>query len=337
MLLAGDIGGTHARLAFFEFANGRPRLVSSSVFPSRDYATLDEIVVKFLNDSSMRAEAACFGIAGPVQHGYVKASNLPWLIDGQRLANEIKVEHTWLINDLEANAWGIAGLEPKDVVALNSVEEAPTGNQAVIAAGTGLGEAGMYWDGSQYHIFACEGGHGDFAPRNTLETELLGYLSARYGHVSYERVVSGPGLVNVFEFLRDTKRGTVPDWLREEMQHDAAAAISRAAMACTSQICVDALDLFVSVYAAEAGNLALKLMATGGVYLGGGISPKILPKLKEPLFMENFISKGRMESLMKSIPVKVIINDQTALLGAARCAATKALVLDKAAVTGLHQ
>ncbi|HTZ96539.1 MAG TPA: glucokinase [Terriglobales bacterium] len=324
MILAGDIGGTNARLAFFEATNGSLRLVTSSVFPSRDYATLDEIVVKFVDTSSIRPDAACFGIAGPVQQNHVKASNLPWLIDGERLAKEIKLRHAVLINDLEANAWGIAGLEPKDVVPLNKVDGAPVGNQAVIAAGTGLGEAGMYWDGKQFHIFACEGGHTDFAPRNALEIELLGYLEARYEHVSYERVVSGPGLVNIFDFLRDTKRGTVPAPLAAEVEHGGAAAISKAAMGCTAQICVDALDLFISVYAAEAGNLALKLMATGGIYLGGGISPKILSKLQGPAFMQNFLSKGRMQRLLESIPVRVIMNDQTALLGAARCAAAKA-------------
>lgn len=324
MILAGDIGGTNARLAFFEAANGRFRIVSQAVFPSRDYATLDEIVVKFVDSSSIRPDCACFGIAGPVQQGHVKASNLPWLIDGQRLANEIKLKQAELINDLEANAWGIADLEPKDLVGLNPIEGTPAGNQAVIAAGTGLGEAGMYWDGKQYHIFACEGGHGDFAPRNELEIELFGYLAARFEHVSYERVVSGPGLVNVFEFLRDTKRGSVPEWLAAELQQGAPAAISRAAMAGTAQICVDALDLFIAIYAAEAGNLALKLMATGGIYLGGGISPKVLPKLQGPVFLQNFVSKGRMQRLLESIPVKVIVNDQTALLGAARCAATKA-------------
>lgn len=324
MILAGDIGGTNARLAFFEANNGSLRLVTSSVFPSRDYATLDEIVVKFVNSSSIRPDAACFGIAGPVQQNHVKASNLPWVIDGERLANEIKLKHAVLINDLEANAWGIAGLAAKDVVPLNAVDGTPVGNQAVIAAGTGLGEAGMYWDGQQYHIFACEGGHGDFAPRNALETELLGYLAARYEHVSYERVVSGPGLVNIFDFLRDTERGTVPASLAAEVEHGGAAAISKAAMAATAQICVDALDLFISVYAAEAGNLALKLMATGGIYLGGGISPKILSKLQGPAFMQNFLSKGRMQRLLESIPVRVIMNDQTALLGAARCAAAKA-------------
>ena len=325
MILAGDIGGTNARLAFFEMTNGNFRVVSSSVFPSREYATLDEIVVKFVESSSIRPDAACFGIAGPVQQGHVKASNLPWLIDGQRLANEIKLKHAVLINDLEANAWGIAGLEPKDFVALNPVEGTPVGNQAVIAAGTGLGEAGMYWDGQRHHIFACEGGHTDFAPRNELEIELLGYLASRFEHVSYERIVSGPGLVNVFEFLRDTKRGTVPAWLTEEMQHGAPAAISRAALAGTCLLCVQALDLFVSIYAAEAGNLALKLMSTGGVYLGGGISPKILPKLQKSSFMLDFAGKGRMQRLLESIPVKVIVNDQTALMGAARCAAARAM------------
>lgn len=323
MILAGDIGGTNARLAFFEAKSGSFRVVSQSVFPSRDYATLDEIVVKFVDSSAVRPDAACFGIAGPVRNGHVKASNLPWLIDGQRLANEIKLKNTFLINDLEANAWGIGGLDPKDLVALNQVDETPLGNQAVIAAGTGLGEAGMYWDGRQYHIFACEGGHGDFAPRNELEIALLNYLDQRFDHVSYERVVSGPGLVNVFEFLRDTKRGEVPLALAEEVKQGGAATISHAGIAGTSRICVEALDLFIAIYAAEAGNLALKLMATGGVYLGGGISPKILPKLQGSAFMQNFVSKGRMQKLMESIPVNVITNDQTALLGAARCAAAR--------------
>jgi glucokinase len=324
MILAGDIGGTNARLAFFEAVNGKFRVVSQSVFPSHDYATLDEIVVKFMDSSSLRPDAACFGIAGPVRDGHVKASNLPWLIDGQRLADEIKLKHAVLINDLEANAWGIAGLEPKDLVALNKVEGTPVGNQAVIAAGTGLGEAGMYWDGQQYHIFACEGGHTDFAPRNELEIELFDYLAARYEHVSYERVASGPGLVNVFEFLRDKKHGSLPAQLEEDVKKNGAGAISQAALAGSDPLCVEALDLFIAVYAAEAGNLALKLMATGGIYLGGGISPKILPKLQGPAFMQNFVNKGRMQKLMESIPVKVISNDQTALMGAARCAAARA-------------
>jgi len=322
MILAGDIGGTNARLAFFDVTNGNVRLVSASVFPSREYAGLDQIVSRFVDTSKLHPDAACFGVAGPVRNGRVEASNLPWVIESKRLADELNLKSTVLINDLEANAWGIAALDSKDVVLLNQVKGTPAGNQAVISAGTGLGEAGMYWDGVKYHIFASEGGHADFAPRNELEMDLFRYLSGRFGHVSYERIVSGPGLVNVFHFLRDTGRGTEPQWLTEEMSHaDPAAAISRAALAGKCALCEQALDLFVSVYAAEAGNLALKLMATGGVYLGGGIAPKMLAKLSGPLFMHAFVGKGRMQPLLETIPVKVITNDKTALMGAARCAA----------------
>ena len=324
MILAGDIGGTHARLAFFDVSNGHYRLVSASVFPSREYSGLDEIVCKFVDDASVHPDAACFGVAGPVRNGRVETSNLPWIIESESLAGELKLRKTVLINDLEANAWGIATLDAKDVVTLNQVKGNPLGNQAVIAAGTGLGEAGMYWDGRQHHIFACEGGHGDFAPCNDLQIELLQYLAAQHGHVSYERVLSGPGLVNIFNFLRDTKRGTEPAWLTEEVRDgDLAAAISRAALEGTCPLCAQALDIFISIYAAEAGNLALKLMASGGVYLGGGIAPKVLPKLAEPRFMKTFADKGRMQSLLESMPVRVIVNDKTALMGAARCAVVR--------------
>ena len=321
MILAGDIGGTNARLAFFDVVDGQFRLVSASVFPSREYSGLDQIVSRFVDTSNLHPDVACFGVAGPVRNGRVEASNLPWVIESKRLANELNLEKAMLINDLEANAWGIAALDSKDVVSLNQVKGNPTGNQAVISAGTGLGEAGMYWDGSKHHVFASEGGHSDFAPRNELELDLFRYLSGRYGHVSCERVVSGPGLVNVFQFLRDTGRGTEPQWLTDEMAHaDPAAAVSRAALNGSCGLCEQALDLFVSVYAAEAGNLALKLMATGGVFLGGGIAPKMLPKLAGPLFMHAFVGKGRMQPLLETIPVKVITNDKAALMGAARCA-----------------
>jgi glucokinase len=327
MILAGDIGGTNARLAFFDVMNGHFRMVSSSVFPSREYAGLDQIVSKFVTASNLHPDAACFGVAGPVRNGRVETSNLPWIIESGRLADELNLAKAVLINDLEANAWGIATLDPEDVVPLNHVKGNPVGNQAVISAGTGLGEAGMVWDGSQYRIFATEGGHSDFAPRNELEIELFRYLSGRYGHVSYERVVSGPGLVNVFHFLRDTGRGAEPQWLTDQMVHgDPAAAISRAALDGACALCEQALDLFVSVFAAEAGNLALKVMATGGVYLGGGIAPKMLTKLSGPLFMHSFAAKGRMQPLLEAMPVKVITNDKTALIGAARCAAANGSV-----------
>jgi len=321
MILAGDIGGTNARLAVFDVQDGHFSLISASVFPSREYTSLDEIVSKFVRAANVHPQAACFGVAGPVRNGRVEASNLPWIIESKRLAEELDLKKALLINDLEANAWGIAFLDPADLVSLNQVKGTPVGNQAVISAGTGLGEAGMYWDGSKHHVFACEGGHADFAPRNELETELLRYLRVRFGHVSYERIVSGPGLVNVFNFLRDTGRGVEPQWLADQMLHsDPAAAISRAAMDGKCGLSEQALDLFVSIYGAETGNLALKIMATGGIYLGGGIAPKMLPKLAGPLFMEGFLSKGRMQHLLEAIPVKVITNDKVALLGAARFA-----------------
>jgi glucokinase len=321
MILAGDIGGTHARLAFFDVVDGRFNLVSASIFPSREYAGLDEIVAKFVSTANVRPDTACFGIAGPVRNGRVEASNLPWVIEASRLADELKIHKALLINDLEANAWGIPALDAKDVVALNRVKGQPIGNQAVISAGTGLGEAGMYWDGVRHHVFASEGGHTDFAPRNQLEVDLFNYLHTRFGHVSYERIVSGPGLVNVFNFLRDTGHGMPPQWLTDQMAtSDPAAAISRAAADGKCALSEQAVDLFISIYGAEAGNLALKIMSTGGVYLGGGIAPKMLAKLSGPLFMQAFIGKGRMQALLESIPVRVITNDRIALLGAARCA-----------------
>ena len=321
MILAGDIGGTHARLAYFQSQNGDLKLFSEAVFPSREHRGLDEIVTKFVELQGIPPDTACFGVAGPVQNGRVETSNLPWIIEASRLATELHIQCALLINDLEANAWGIQGLTENDFVTLNQIKGSASGNQAVIAAGTGLGEAGLYWDGTKYHVFACEGGHCDFAPRNELEIELLRYLLARFGHVSYERIVSGPGLMNVFYFLRDTGRGEEPKWLTEEIAlRDPGPAISRAALSGKCALAEQALDLWVSIYGAEAGNLALKFKATGGVFLGGGIAPRILSKLSGPVFMQSFLSKGRLQALLETIPVKVITNEKAALLGAARCA-----------------
>lgn len=320
MILAGDIGGTNARLAYFQPQNGGLRLVSERVFPSREYNELGEIVAKFLKDSAMRPEVACFGIAGPVRNGHVETSNLPWIIEQSRLAKQIQLP-TLLINDLEASAWGIGALNAPDVVALNELE-LTAGNQAVIAPGTGLGEAGLFWDGSQHQVFACEGGHADFAPQGETQIQLLQFLASRYGHVSYERILSGPGLVNVYEFLCTKCSTDEPAGVTAQVRGD-AAAISQAALNGTDRLAEAALDLWISVYGAEASNLALKTMATGGIFLAGGISPKILPKLKGPAFMHAFLEKGRMRSLLESIPVQIIVNDKAGLLGAARCAATK--------------
>jgi len=324
MILAGDIGGTHARLAYFQPQDGSFHLVTERIFPSREYRGLGEIVQQFLADSGARPEVACFGIAGPVRNGRVETSNLPWVIEQSRLAEQIHLPATILINDLEAGAWGIGALGAQDVVPLNQVGAA-AGNQAVIAPGTGLGEAGLFWNGSQHEVFACEGGHSDFAPQGDLQIELLKFLAGRFGHVSYERVLSGPGLVNVYEFLRKKGCGDEPAGFAAELaQGDAAAAISRAALNGNNLLAERALDLWVSVYGAEAGNLALKAMATGGVFLGGGISPKILSRLSGPLFMKAFLDKGRLRPLLESIAVRVVTNDKAGLLGAARCAVSSA-------------
>jgi len=326
MILAGDIGGTNARLAYFQPQNGRFQLVSERVFPSREHRGLGEIVTRFLDESGTRPEAACFGIAGPVRNGRVETSNLPWVIEQTVLANQIHLAATLLINDLEASAWGIGALGTEDLVTLNPGTGSVSGNQAVVAPGTGLGEAGLFWDGNRHHVFACEGGHTDFAPQGELQIELLRYLTKRFGHVSYERILSGPGLVNVYEFLCASGCGKETAELTASKQSgDAAAAISKAALAGNDSLAGKALDVWISVYGSEASNLALKIMSTGGLFLAGGISPKILPKLKGPLFMDAFLDKGRMRALVEAMPVHVVTNEKAGLIGAARCASVRGI------------
>jgi glucokinase len=324
MILAGDIGGTNARLAYFQPQNGHLRLVSEQTFPSREHSEFGEIVSEFLDASGTRPEAACFGIAGPVHNGRVETSNLPWVIEQSRLAKQIHLPATMLINDLEASAWGIGALENSDLVALNCVTGPAVGNQGVIAPGTGLGEAGLFWDGKRHHVFACEGGHTDFGPQGDLQIELVRFLQSRFGHVSYERVLSGPGLVNVYEFLRDGGYGKEsPEFAAALKKGDPAAVISRAALDGGNTLAEKALNLWIEVYGAEAANLALKVMATGGLFLAGGISPKILAKLKGPTFMKSFVEKGRLRPLLEAIPVHVVTNEKAGLLGAARCASVR--------------
>jgi len=324
MILAGDIGGTNARLAYFQPQNGHLRLVSERVFPSREHSELGEIVSEFLNDSGTRPEVACFGIAGPVRNGRVETSNLPWIVEQSRLAKQIHLPATLLINDLEASAWGIGALADSDLVPLNRVSGPCVGNQGVIAPGTGLGEAGLFWDGTRHQVFACEGGHTDFGPQGEMQIELVRFLERRFGHVSYERILSGPGLVNVYEFLLESGCGKEsPELAVAIKQGDPAAAISRAALDDSCPLATKALDLWVTVYGAEAANLALKVMATGGLFLAGGISPKILPKLTGPAFIKSFVEKGRLRPLLESIPVQVVMNEKAGLLGAARCASVR--------------
>jgi glucokinase len=323
MILAGDIGGTKVNLGLFEVQAGHVKLARESSYPSRRYLSLQEIVRTFLADTGALAiEKACFGIAGPVRRDRVQLTNLPWKIEAAELSAELKISGVSLINDLEANSYGLAELPASDFAVLNPGELDATGNAAIISAGTGLGEAGLYWDGSDFHPFACEGGHSDFAPQTKLDADLFEYLAGRFGRVSWERVLSGAGLHHIYEFLRDTSRGDEPESLVAEMtQSDPAAVITQHALDGSSTRCVQALDMFVSYYGAEAGNLGLKMMATGGVYLGGGIAPRILARLQGKGFMEAFADKAPMQALVKAMPVRVILNPKAALLGSAHYAA----------------
>ena len=322
IVLAGDIGGTNTRLALVDAAPGARRILLEKTYPSRERTSLEAALEEFLSLRGAAFTRASFGIAGPVRNGRCEATNLPWVVDAKSVAKRLRLKRVGLINDLVANAYGIALLRGKDFVTLNKGARNAQGNQALISAGTGLGAAGLLWDGKAHRPFGSEGGHADFAPRNRLEIELLDYLMNRHGRVSYERLVSGPGLVNAYRFFRDREKGKEPAWLAEELRvGDPAAAISRNALEGKSPLCTQALEIFVSAYGAVAGNLALTIMATGGVFLGGGIAPKILAKLMEPGFMNAFTAKGRLSPLLRDIPVRVILNPKTALLGAARHAA----------------
>jgi glucokinase len=318
MILAGDVGGTKSNLALFELENGRLVARFEKTLPSHKFASLSDLLKEFLSTTDLRADFSCLSIAGPVKNRRCQTPNLPWIVEADEVERTTGLRRLELINDLEANARGLSVLGPEDFAVINEGDGDAVGNAAVISAGTGLGEAGLYWDGTQHLPFASEGGHGNFGPNDALQIELLEYMLKVHNHVSYERVLSGPGLFNIYSFMRDTGKFPEPDWLKEELKiSDPAATISKNAMNGKSEICTEALKMFVTIYGSEAGNLAMKVMAVGGVYLGGGIAPKIIKKLQEPLFMQSFTNKGRMKALLQAIPVKVILNDKTALLGAA--------------------
>jgi len=321
MILAGDIGGTRTRLAAFQTEGNRLECVVEKSYKSQEYADLSQVLPQFIRGEGIPVHSACFGVAGPVRSGRSKISNLPWVIDSHELAKQLKLSSVALLNDLEAYAYGIDALESKDIITLSEGAEDAEGNRAVISAKTGLGVAGMYWDGFRHHPFPCEGGHADFAPRTSQQMELLAYLQKKHDRVSCERVLSGPGIRNIYDFLRDEKKADEPDWLREDLSAapDPPALISKLALEKKTPICEETLNLFVSVFGATAGNVALNFMTTGGIYIGGIIAAKIIDKMKDPIFMEAFLDKGRMEALLNDMPVKVILNDNCGLIGAARC------------------
>lgn len=321
MILAGDVGGTKTNLAYVKSVGKTLTPVFVKSYPSQQYRTLNEVVAHMLAENPVDVTAAAFGIAGPVVDGRSKLTNLGWDVDSREIAAQLKLNTVGLINDLEATAYGTLGLGDSEKVTLNKGVPQVRGNIAVIAAGTGLGEGGLIWNGNRYQAIASEGGHTDFGPRNETEIDLLRFLSKKFGRTSYERIIAGPAIPNLYEFFRSRVAYPEPGWLIDQMKNgDASAAISQAGMEGKDEACVQMLDLFVSLYGAEAGNLALKFLATGGVYIGGGIAPKILSKIQRGEFLESFFHKGRYTNLLKQIPVYVITNDKTALLGAAHFA-----------------
>ena len=320
MILAGEIGATRTRLAAFQKEGSRLQLVVEKSYLSQEHGSLSEIIAAFIKAEGIAAHSACFGVAGPVRRGRSKISNLPWVIDARDLAKQLQLDVVGMINDLEAYAYGIDGLDSKDFVTLNEGSEDAEGNRAVISARTGLGVAGLYWDGFRHHPFACEGGHSDFAPRNTLEMELLAYLQKKSGRISCERLLSGPGIKNIYDFLRDTQKAEEPQWLKDQIAAatDAPALISQLAQEGKAAICDQSMTIFVSIYGAETGNVALNFLSTGGIFIGGSVAAKNVSKMKDPIFMESFLDKGRMVDLLKEIPVTIVLNDDSGLIGAAR-------------------
>lgn len=322
MILAGDIGGTKTALALFETDGNRLRKVRDARFPSRDHSTFDEILQEFLGDQGRaKVEAACFGIAGAILDGRVHTTNLPWTIEQASLADILDCPSTFLLNDLEASAYAMPHMHLDQMHILNSgVSRLERGHIAVIAAGTGLGEAMLVWSGDDYQPLASEGGHVDFAPQSDLEDALLRYLRTIFnGHVSYERILSGPGLFNIYSFLRDTGHAPEPGWLTDKLSAgDPSGVVSEVGLAHQDENCRTALRLFASIYGAEAGNLALKSYAVSGVYVAGGIAPKILAALTEDdAFLRGFWSKGRYLQWMKNIHVCVALNPEAPLNGSA--------------------
>lgn len=315
-ILAADIGGTKTNLGLFLLEDGHISLVEKARYSSGDYDSFTAIARDFLNEK-LTPDRISIGIAGPVIGGRATTTNLNWEIDQKELTKDFGLSEIYILNDLEANAFGIAALKEEDLLRLYAGKPEIEGNAAIIAPGTGLGEAGLYWDGTHYHPFATEGGHTDFGPHSDLDIGLFRYLRRKFGHVSWERVVSGPGILNIYTFLRVEMGREVPDDLREAINAgDPPAVISEYAQK-GYPICEETIDLFMKYLAEEAANLCLKMKAVGGLFIGGGIPPKLQHEFFEAHFLSHFFDAGRMRALLETIPVTVILNSQTALLGAA--------------------
>jgi len=315
-VLAGDIGGTKINIALCRADENGFTILRQDSFHSKDYTSLTAAVQKFKGNDDLPGVIS-MAVAGPVINGKVKITNLPWQLDSSDVSKELG-KKVIFVNDLEANAYGLAGLKADELYNLSEGDSKQAGNMAILAPGTGLGEAGLYWDGKSYHPFATEGGHSAFASRTALDFELYNWLAKQYKYICWEHVVSGMGIHNIFRFLTEEKKRIIPGWLEKEMEtEDPSAVISEHAITGKSEVCIETMDLFVRYLATESSSLVLKYKATGGLYLGGGIPPKILPLLQKDKWQQLFFESDRMETLLKQTPVNVILNDKIPLLGAA--------------------
>ncbi|HUD54867.1 MAG TPA: glucokinase [Terracidiphilus sp.] len=328
MILAGDVGGTKVDLALYDFSNGKLQYTRDTRYAAKEFHGLEEIVKQFLG--AEKVTSACFGVPGPVRDGRLRLTNLPWTLDSRELATGLGIQHVFLINDLEANGYGIAELSADQICTLSEGDPSQIGNRALIAAGTGLGESFLAWNGRMHVPYPSEGGHVDYAPRNEDEIDLLRFLKQKYnGRISFERVVSGMGMTGIYEFLREVKGVEEPVWLAEKIAavDDPNSVITEMGLAAKSELCAKTLDMFASAYGAEAGNLALKVLSVGGLYVGGGIAPRILEKLKDGTFLKAFTDKGRLSHLLINTPVRIILESRAALMGAAAYAEARAAEL----------
>ncbi len=317
-ILAGDIGGTKANLGIFIKGKRRPLLKRFNSYPSREYNGLEDIIDLFLSEYPFKIDKACFGIAGPVENGRSRTTNLPWDVSANRIKKTFGMEKVKLINDLSAMAASVPFLTGSEIYILNKSRPQKNGNISLIAPGTGLGQALLIYSDGGYIPVPSEGGHVDFAPGNELEAGLLNDLWKEYEHVSIERIISGIGMLNIYNYLKSTGKYNEPMWLSKKIKSDdPAKVINETAAQKGQKLCLKTIDIFLSILGAAAGNLALTGLTEGGVYIGGGIPPKLMWRFKEDVFMNSFKNKGRFSGLMEKIPVNIILNNNAPLLGAA--------------------
>jgi glucokinase len=317
LVLAADIGGTKTNLALFNITEGNLELINEESFKTKSYNSFIELFHDFRVEDDANIDAICLGVAGPVIEGIVQGTNFPWMIDRREISKKLNVKSVFVINDLEANAYGLTTLQEDDFETLITGEKL-AGNAAILSPGTGLGEAALFWDGEKYHPFATEGGHCSFSPHNSLDLEIFNVMFQKYGDVSWERLLSGQGIIDIHDILRQLRNTSIPSWFKDKcITEDPAVLITKAALEKEDAVCLETLTLFLRYLAIEASQLSLKMKATGGIYIGGGIVPKIIKGIDKKVFTDNFVQSGRMVSLLKMIPVKIILNEKTPLFGAA--------------------